>query len=187
MDTVFTMRLVEGPYPSSEASLLAAARRGENGALATLYRRHAGPAYSLALRITGHRDRAEDVVQDAFLRAFDRLGDFRGDAPFAAWLKRVVANIAIDRLRSERRWLAGDLIEEQAAAGPGIEQPLDALGLLQRLSDAARTVVVLHDLEGYSHGEIAAAFGHTESWSKTMLSRARARLQQWLHQEAGHD
>jgi len=173
---------------SSEQSLLASARRGDQDALAALYRRHSGAAYALALRITGHADRADDVVQDAFLRAFQRLDDFRGDAPFAAWMKRVVANIAIDRLRSERRWLADEAcLEALVAPGDPVERPLDALGLLQRLGTAARSVVVLHDLEGYSHGEIAALFGHSESWSKSMLSRARARLLQWLNEEPGHD
>lgn len=166
-----------------EAGRLAAARRGEPEALSQLYRRHSAGAYSLALRITGHPDRAEDVVQDAFLRAFEGLGGFRGDAPFGAWLKRVVANIAIDRLRAERRLLSDpDRLDALAAEGGGPERPLDALGLLARLGPAARTVLVLHDLEGYSHAEIAAACGHSESWSKSVLARARARLQRWLQE-----
>lgn len=171
---------------TSEQALLEGARRGEHDSLDTLYRRHATSAYSLALRITGHPDRAEDVVQEAFLRAFQRLGDFRGDAPFSAWLKRVVANIAIDRIRSERRWLADEaVLDGLQAIDSGVERPLDALGLLQRLPAAARTVVVLHDLEGYSHDEIATLCGHSESWSKSTLSRARARLRSWL--ERGGD
>lgn len=164
-----------------EADSLAAARRGDPAALTQLYRRHAAAAYSLALRITGQPDRAEDVVQDAFLRAFEGLRGFRGDAPFRAWLKRVVANIAIDRLRAERRLLSDpDRLDALVADGHGPERPLDALGLLARLAPAARTVLVLHDLEGYSHAEIAAACGHSESWSKSVLSRARTRLQTWL-------
>jgi RNA polymerase sigma factor (sigma-70 family) len=169
---------------SSEQRLVASARRGEPDALDALYRRHAANAYSLALRITGQPDRAEDVVQDAFLRAFERLGGYRGEAPFGAWLKRVVANIAIDRLRSERR-LTNDegridvLVSPELAA----EVPLDALGLLQRLSVSARSVLVLHDLEGYSHLEIARLFGNSESWSKSLLSRARARLQEWAKEQ----
>jgi RNA polymerase sigma factor (sigma-70 family) len=173
---------------SSEDAWLAGARRGDVDALGALYRRHAAGAYALALRITGHADRAEDVVQDAFLRAFERLGSFRGDAPFGAWLRRLVVNIAIDRLRVERRQFgeAGQL-DALVAPGQGPERPLDALGLLARLAPAARTVLLLHDLEGYSHGEIAVAFGHSESWSKSLLARARARLQQWLDEENGND
>jgi RNA polymerase sigma-70 factor, ECF subfamily len=169
-----------------DEGLLGRARRGERQALEALYRRHCTAAYTLALRITGRPDRADDVVQEAFLRAFGRLDQFRGDAPFGAWLRRVVANLAIDRLRGERR--AGDdaaAIERLAAPDIDPARQIDALGLLQRLPAAARTVLVLHDLEGYSHADIAQAFGHTESWSKTVLARARARIRAW--QEPEHD
>jgi RNA polymerase sigma factor (sigma-70 family) len=180
-------RLADETGERGEAGSLAAARRGEPAALSQLYRRHAATAYSLALRITGHPDRAEDVVQDAFLRAFEGLGGFRGDAPFGAWLRRVVVNMAIDRLRAERRLLSDpDRIDALTADSVGFDRPLDTLGLLARLAPAARTVLVLHDLEGYSHAEIAHACGHSESWSKSVLSRARARLQSWLTEDA-HD
>jgi RNA polymerase sigma-70 factor, ECF subfamily len=180
MELANTMWQFGADAGSLEQGVLDRARRGEQQALAELYRRHAGSAYTLALRITGRTDRAEDVVQDAFLRAFERLADFRGEAPFGAWLRRVVVNLAIDRLRGERR-LDDDAttIERLAAPETDHARQLDALGLLQRLSAAARSVLVLHDLEGYSHADIAAAFGHSESWSKTVLSRTRARLRAW--------
>lgn len=168
----------------AESAELTAARRGEPAALESLYRRHARMAYSLALRITGQPDRAEDAVQDAFLRAFERLDGFRGDAPFGAWLKRLVANAAIDRLRLERRQPESETpIEALVGSAVHPDRQLDALGLLARLSPEARSVIVLHDLEGYSHAEIAASFGFRESWSKSILSRARARLSQWLDAE----
>jgi len=172
------------PVQAGDEALLAAARRGEPAALDSLYRRHARQAFSLALRITGQHDQAEDAVQDAFLKAFERLDGFRGDAPFRAWLKRLVVNAAIDRLRLQRR-LQLDATEVDSLAGSctSPERGMDALGLLARLSPAARSVVVLHDLEGYSHAEIAASFSMTESWSKTLLSRARMRLKQWLNEE----
>jgi RNA polymerase sigma factor (sigma-70 family) len=180
MDQVNVMWQFGADAPRLEQGLLARARRGERQALEALYRRHASGAYTLALRITGRPDRAEDVVQDAFLRAFERLHAFRGDAPFGAWLRRVVVNLAIDRLRGERRLGDdADAIERLAVPEPDHAGQLDALGLLQRLSAAARSVLVLHDLEGYSHADIAAAFGHSESWSKTVLSRARARIRAW--------
>lgn len=169
---------------AEDNGLLAAARRGEIKALDHLYRNHSRAAYSLALRITGQVDQAEDAVQDAFLKAFEKLDGYRGDAPFRAWLKRLVVNASIDRLRAQRR-IQIDEIDVDALVGTsqGMERPLDALGLLQRLSVSARSVVVLHDLEGYSHAEIAVSFGRTESWSKSLLSRARARLQQWINEE----
>jgi RNA polymerase sigma factor (sigma-70 family) len=184
MESVISMWQFGPAAAIDEQQLVSRARRGDPQALDALYRRHSASAYSLALRITGQPDRAEDVVQDAFLRAFERLGAFRGDAPFGAWLRRVVANIAIDRLRAERR-LTSDPAAIDALVAPDVpvERPLDALGLLQRLSVSARTVVVLHDLEGYSHAEIAGLCGHTESWSKSVLSRARARLADYLQQQ----
>ena len=171
--------------PAPVCDLIERARRGEPDAFDRLYRQHARGAYTLALRVTGRPDQAEDVVQDAFLRAFEGLGRFRGDAPFAAWLKRLVVNAAIDRVRARRRQPGDDIALDQIEAPDSSpDRPLDALGLLARLSLAARTVVVLHDLEGYSHGEIAASFGRSESWSKSLLSRARARLAIWLQEES---
>jgi RNA polymerase sigma-70 factor (ECF subfamily) len=162
---------------------LAGARRGERSALAAIYDRFGRAAYLLALRLTGRPDAAEDVVQDAFIKAMERIGTFRGEAPFGAWLKRLVANAAIDRLRLDRRWAGGDegLLEEPVAAAA--EARHEALGLLARLAPAARAVLVLHELEGYSHPEMAALFGRSESWSKSVLSRAIQRLRQDLQQE----
>lgn len=164
-----------------DANTLERARRGERAAFATLYDRYARAAYTLALRLTGRADAADDVVQEAFIKAMERIGSYRGEAPFGAWLKRLVANAAIDRLRLDRRWVDGSGIEEPVAAMA--EQRHDALGLMARLAPAARTVLVLHELEGYSHAEMAQLFGRSESWSKSLLSRAIARLRQSLEQE----
>ena len=166
-----------------DALTLERARRGERPAFAAVYDRYGRAAYTLALRLTGRSDAAEDVVQEAFIKAMERIGSYRGDAPFGAWLKRLVANAAIDRLRVDRRWVEGDesLLEEPVAAMA--EQRHEALGLLARLPPAARSVLVLHELEGYSHTEMAALFGRSESWSKSVLSRAIARLRQHLEQE----
>lgn len=169
---------------SSDARLVAKARHGDRDALAALYRRFSPAAFTLALRLTADRDRAHDVVQDAFLKAFERLHTFRNDAPFAAWLKRIVANVTVDRARSERQWLQDDSDLDLVAAShrdPGREH--DALGLLARLPMQARSVLVLYELEGHTHQEIASLMGRTEVWSKTVLSRTRARLAAWIEAE----
>ena len=157
--------------------VLARARRGDASAFEQIYRRYARPAYTLALRLCGRSDLAEDVAQEAFLKAMEKLSSYRGDAPFGAWLKRLVANSAIDRLRAERRWVdpefAGVAEPQQEADG---EAQVEALGLLARMSAPARAALVLHELEGYSHTELAALFGRSESYSKSLLSRAIARL-----------
>ncbi len=174
-------RLGRSVPEDSEAQLIAAARGGDRGALGALYRRHAGQAYSLALRISGDPDRAQDLVQDAFLRAFERLDRFRGDAPFGAWLKRILGNLAVDRARGDWRWVLDETcIERQVGEAGRAAEQIDALGLLARLAPAARMVLVLYEYEGYSHAEIAGLLGRSEVWSKTVLSRARAKLASWL-------
>lgn len=173
-----------------DARLVAAAMRGDRGALDALYRRHCRDAFTLALRLTGDRDSANDAVQDAFLRAFDRLASYRSDAPFGFWLKRIIANVAIDRMRSERRHRLDESFDdsyEDLLAAPERDPATryDALGLLARLPAAARTVLVLFEFEGLSHREIAGLLGHTETWSKTVLCRARSQLARLLGTEDG--
>lgn len=164
---------------------LARARRGDGAAFAAIYRCYSRPAYSLALRLCGRPDLAEDVVQEAFLKAMEKLGGYRGDAPFGAWLKRLVANSAIDRLRLERRWVDPEFAgAAEPQQGAGSEAQVEALGLLSRMSAPARAALVLHELEGYSHLELAALFGRSESYSKSLLSRAIARLRGLLEPEA---
>jgi RNA polymerase sigma-70 factor (ECF subfamily) len=167
----------------SEQQLIASARRGERDALNALYRRHAAAAYTLALRLCRDADRAHDIVQDAFLRAFDSLHGYRADAVFSTWLKRIVANIAIDYGRRERRFVHDeDDWKGHVANEPDPAAQHDALGLLARLPDLPRAVLVLHAMEGYSHQEIALLLGRTEGWSKTVLARTRATLAEWLRQ-----
>jgi RNA polymerase sigma factor (sigma-70 family) len=164
---------------------LARARRGDGVAFEAIYRRYSRAAYTLALRLCGRPDLAEDVAQEAFLKAMEKLSSFRGEAPFGAWLKRLVANSAIDRLRAERRWVDPELAavaEPQQDAGS--EAQVEALGLLSRMSAPARAALVLHELEGYSHTELAALFGKSESYSKSLLSRAIARLRSLLESES---
>lgn len=164
---------------------LARARRGDDAAFEAIYRCYARAAFSLALRLCGRPDLAEDVVQEAFLKAMEKLASYRGEAPFGAWLKRLVANSAIDRLRLERRWVDAEfagIAEPQQEASS--EAQVEALGLLSRMSAPARAALVLHELEGYSHTELAALFGRSESYSKSLLSRAIARLRGLLEPEA---
>lgn len=157
---------------------LRCARNGDSAAFARLYDRYAKPAYNLALRMLGDAAAAEDVVQDVFLKLLHRLRGFRGDAPFGAWLRRFVANASIDELR-RRRWLESEVDlpacqtpQTQAAA----ENQTEAWQALMALSPTARAVVVLHEIEGYTHAELATLFGQSESYSKSILSRALARL-----------
>ena len=166
-----------------DAMTLARAKRGDGGAFERIYRTYSRPAYTLALRLTGRPDVAEDVVQEAFMKAMEKLGSFRGDAPFGAWLKRLVANSSIDRLRADKRWVDGDAETLLLPAESGAETQIEALGLLARMTAPARTALVLHTIEGYNHAELAELFGKSESYSKSLLSRAIGRLRGVLEAE----
>ncbi|RYZ73384.1 MAG: RNA polymerase sigma factor [Lysobacteraceae bacterium] len=163
-----------------EAALVRRARWGDQAAFATLYRAHAKAIHALAYRLTGNAAAAEDITQDTFLKMLGFLSGLRSDAPLRPWLKRVAANAAIDRLRRERRFVAE--ADEQAWPddGPGPAEEVEMLGLLQRLPPLARTVVWLHEMEGWSHPELGARFGRSQSWSKSIVSRALAQLRQDL-------
>jgi len=160
-----------------DAMLLARAQRGDMQAFAALYERFGRPCFALSLRMLGQRQHAEDLVQEVFLKMMDTIRSYRGDAPFGAWLKRMTVNACIDHLRRQR---GGGEDEVQLAQMPGdgaeAAQIVDAWSLLARLPPRARAVLVLHEFEGYTHSEMAALFGQSESYSKSILARALGRL-----------
>jgi RNA polymerase sigma-70 factor (ECF subfamily) len=162
---------------------LAGARRGDRGACERIYRSYHQPAYNVAMRVCNCRELAQEVTQEAFITAFRRVRQFRGDAPFWGWLRRVVVNHAISALR---RLPKADLVEFQdyQAASSGdeasISQAMDLEQALQQLNHHDRAVIWLHDVEGYRHEEIAELFGKTESFSKTRLSRARRKVRDMI-------
>ncbi len=162
---------------------LARARRGDVQACETIYRSFHTPAYTVAVRVCNCRELARDVTQEAFITALGRLRQFRGDAPFWGWLRRIVVNHAISALRKQPRHQAVQL-EDHMSPSPGdhdgIGHAMDLEQALAQLSDEDRAVVWLHDVEGYKHREIARLFGKTESFSKTRLNRARGRLRQLI-------
>ncbi len=163
---------------SLDAVTLARARRGDMAAFADIYTRYAASCLTLAMRVLGERAVAEDVVQDVFLKMFATIRGFRGDAPFGAWLKRLTANATIDVVRSRSRFRGEDAEEVlDASASEGSEaRAVDAWSLLARLPPRARAIVVLHEVEGYTHKELAEVFGQSESYSKSILARALKRL-----------
>ena len=168
---------------------LARAKRGDLDACERIYRQFHRPVFTVTVRVVNCRHLAQDVTQDAFITAFRRLGQFRGDAPFWGWLRRLAVNHAISALRKKPR---GEVVtfEDFRASCEGEQENIgrarDLEQALALLDDQDRTIVWLHDVEGYKHGEIAKLFGKTESFSKTRLSRARARLRELIeaHEEA---
>jgi RNA polymerase sigma-70 factor (ECF subfamily) len=162
-----------------EAMTLARAQRGDMQAFAILYQCFGRACFNLALRMLGERQLAEDLVQEVFLKMMDTIGSYRGDAPFGAWLKRLAANACIDQLRKQRYGAEDDseaLFAHLASDAPEAASRVDVLSLLARLPARARAVLVLHEFEGYTHTELAALFGQSESYSKSILARAIGRL-----------
>lgn len=151
------------------------AQRGDMNAFATIYERFGSACYNLALRVLGEPAAAEEVVQEVFLKMFTTLHSFRGDAPFGAWLKRMTANATIDVVRAGQRFRDVDVetvLEMMPTADDTAETSTDAWSLLMKLPERARAVLILHEVEGYTHAEMAAMFGQSESYSKSILARA---------------
>ena len=172
------------------ASLVDRARRGEASAWEHIYRRFERPVFTLALRLTGEREDAQDVLQDTMLKLFDRIGDYRADAPFWGWLRQIAVNEALMRLRRDRR-LAQEIgvddtslfVEDHAPPPPAAADAALLQRALATLPAATRTVLWLYHAEGYTHEEIAGLMGRTTSFSKSQLARGTRRLRDLLHIE----
>jgi RNA polymerase sigma-70 factor (ECF subfamily) len=175
----------------TEAALIEAVQRGEAGSREALYHRYKRRVYALALRIVGAMD-AEEVAQEAFIRIFRGLPKFRGDAALSTWIYRLAVNAALShRARrapagTEARTAEGEAASESdghAAVEPATGDAVLRTRLeraLERLPAGYRTVVVLHDVEGLEHEEVAAILGCHIGTSKSQLHKARARLREIL-------
>jgi len=175
--------------PRSDAALLACASAGDDEAFTRLVARHARAAFAVARAVVGDADLAEDVCQDALFRIWQRLGDCRDPERFGAWMARAVHRHALNALRGRRPTLP---LETGAieAAGPEPDRQAEQVDLrgrldraLRELSGEQRQTVLLFDLEGWSHAEIAETLGTTEAMSRQHLMLARRRLRQLLAPE----
>lgn len=155
-------------------------------AFEALYRRHAARVNAVCLRLTADQTRAEEAVQDVFVRVWERLGTFRGESAFSSWLHRLAINTVLQTMRSDRRRTArvgsaDDLEMVDAPVAPAhVDDQIDLEAALARLPEQARMVVVLHDVEGFTHEEIATMTGVPPGTVRSQLSRARKTLLQWL-------
>lgn len=161
------------------------AQEGDASAFGDLYRTHAGRIHALCLRLEGDQARAEELTQDVFVRAWERLSTFRGESAFGTWLHRLAVNVVLADRRSLWRRGRRLLFTDDPAA---FERPGEAVGTtssdletaIARLPPGARKVFVLHDVEGYTHEEIARLSGIAEGTSKAQLFRARRLLREVL-------
>jgi len=169
----------------SEQELVERARQGDHAAFESLYRTYSRWVYALCLRLTASVDEAEEATQEAFVLVWERLTTYRGDSGFRPWLRRLAVNVVLSRARQDSRRSARVVtVEDPELHGRTPPESLDERIDLERavasLPEGARTVLVLHDIEGLRHKEISELTGVAPGTSKAQLHRARRLLRERL-------
>ena len=171
---------------------VALAAAGDRRAFERIYRAHVDRVFSVCARMVADRTLAEELTQDVFVRAWEKLGLFRGESAFSTWLHRLAVNVVLNARKTEgrrrTRFESADEDEEHGGSAsivaPGAFSPGDAMDLeaaIAKLPKGARQVFVLHDVEGFKHEEIADQLGITSGGSKAQLHRARMLLREALN------
>jgi len=175
-----------GGHEEQEERLLLRARAGDRSAFEGIYRLHAGRVYATCRRLTGSRAEAEDLTQETFLRAWQRLPALESDHRLGAWLRRVAVNLACDGFRARRTRGTPELFDARVEAREARKSPArartgdDLEEAISSLPEGARTAFVLFDVYGYRHEEIAALTGMAVGTSKAQVHRARRLLRRAL-------
>ncbi|NIP81699.1 MAG: sigma-70 family RNA polymerase sigma factor [Gemmatimonadetes bacterium] len=168
----------------TEQELIRQAGRGDESAMHALYQRYAPRVYAVVRRIAGDDALAEDWAQEAWIRAFRALPRFRGDAAFSTWLHRVAVNSALQGRRTRSRHDTRETPLPAVLPGRGPADPTELRITLERamerLPDGMRQVLVLHDVEGFTHEEIGEMLGIAAGTSKSQLFKARAKMRKLL-------
>jgi RNA polymerase sigma-70 factor (ECF subfamily) len=170
----------------NDSHLIARAVAGDLAAQRALYDQHVDRVYRLAFRLAGDEDLARDFTQETFVRAFDRLSTFRGDSSLATWLHTIGVSVSLNGLRKVKRWRAREAPLDEALtvgtttriAEPDLKERLARA--IDALPDGYRTVFVMHDVEGFTHGEIGRTLGIPEGTARSDLHHARAALRRLL-------
>ena len=178
------LRCVPAVSTTDMADDVALAAAGDVSAFERVYQAHLPRVHSLVRRMTGGRD-TDEVTQDVFVRVWQKLGTFRGDSAFSTWLHRLAVNVVIERFRAEtlrrQRIREGDDIFDTIAAPlRSRDLSMDFEAALAKLPDGAREILVLHDVEGHKHHEIASLLDISVGTSKAQLHRARMMLRRHL-------
>lgn len=166
----------------AESALIALVRAGDPVGEREFYDRHVDRVYRLIYRMSGRTDLAQEWTQDTFVRAFARIGEFRGDSALASWLHAIAVSVTLNGLRTlKRREAYHAPLEEAAGAGrwPVESEPdlkVRMRDAIEALPSGTRTVFMMHDVEGYTHEEIGVQLGVAVGTSKSQLSRAREKL-----------
>lgn len=171
--------------PSGGREDAALAAQGDRRAFERLYRENVGRIHGLARRMIGP-DLAEELTQDVFVRAWDKVGSFRGDSAFGTWLYRLAVNLILSKraqlaTRRSRELMDEEVLDSLPARREQPDLGLDFETALEKLPEGARQVFVMHDVEGFRHEEIATMLGVTSGTSKAQLHRARMILRRALN------
>ena len=178
--------LVEREAPSAVSETVRLAQQGDVAAFERLYRENVDRIYAVCLRMSGDAAKAQELTQDAFVRAWEKLGSFEGKSAFSTWLHRLAVNVVLGSRRAEgirvgKVFGTDDLEAYETPIRPSDPgQALDLERAMARLPTGARTVFVLHDVEGYKHEEIAEMHGIAVGTCKAQLHRARRLLREAL-------
>ena len=190
METDSTLALERAHQLADQRALVERARGGDASAHRALYDTHVEQIYRLAFRLTGAEHLARDVTQDTFVRAFNSLDGFRGDSAFGTWLHSIAVSLSLNEIRRHKRERTRSAPLEDAtmlAASAPRSDPVLRERLKEAVNDlpeGCRTVFMMHDADGYTHEEIAAALGVAVGKSKAQLARARGKLRIALAQFA---
>ena len=188
----------QSPKSATEAEAIRLAQGGDAAAFEYLYQLHGRRVYALCLRMVGNPSDAEDLMQEAFLQLFRKIGTFRGESAFSTWLHRMTVNVVLMRLR--KKTLPAASLEEttepdEETGGPRkdigapdlrLSGAVDRVNLersIEKLPPGYRTVFVLHDVQGFEHNEIAGIMGCSVGNSKSQLHKARTRLRELLQED----
>jgi len=161
-----------------EPNLIGLCKRGDAKAQYQLYKLYSKAMYNVAIRMTGEKESAEDILQDSFVKAFSEIHKLNNENAFGGWLKRIVINRCIDEIR-KRKYTLKDmeiLTEQHVEIAEEVDEAVDpemVHQLIKKLPDGAREILVLHALEGMKHAEIAEKLQISESTSKTQFFRAK--------------
>ena len=165
-----------------DRGLIARVLAGDPAAERALYDAHVDRVYRLVYRLAGDLDLAQDCVQETFIRAFQKLADFRGESALSTWLGSIAISVTLNGLRKVKRFRQREVALDDAPPMGSTPREADTdlktrlRAAIDGLPDGYRTVFVMHDVEGYTHEEIAATLGVQPGTSKAQLFRARAKL-----------
>jgi len=166
----------------SDSDLIEGCLRGDRKMQRELYQRYAPKMYGVCLRYASNSEEAEDILQEGFIKIFNKIGSYRGEGSFEGWIRRIFVNTAIEQFRKKTYLQPITDIEEQTVEGKYLSvldslAEKDIIQLVQQLSPGYRTVFNMYVIEGYTHRQIAETLGISEGTSKSQLSRAKLILQ----------